>query len=83
MLYSLRVRQGDVDRMCWIPSKRHKFEVKSFYHVLTIFTSFPLTWKSIWRVKASSRVAFFVLTEALGKILTLDNLRKRDIIVAD
>jgi hypothetical protein len=62
MLYSLRVRQGDVDRICWIPSKRHKFEVKSYYHVLTIPTGSPFPWKSIWRVKAPSRVAFFVWT---------------------
>jgi hypothetical protein len=35
MLYSFRVRQGDVDRICWSPSKRRKFEVKSYYQVLT------------------------------------------------
>jgi hypothetical protein len=29
MLYSLRIRQGDVDRICWSPSKKRKFEVKS------------------------------------------------------
>jgi hypothetical protein len=23
MLYPLRIMQGDVDRSCWIPSKRH------------------------------------------------------------
>jgi hypothetical protein len=27
-----------VDRICWIPPKRHKFEVKLYYHVLTIPT---------------------------------------------
>jgi hypothetical protein len=31
----------------------------------------------IWKVKALPRLAFFVWTAALGKILTLDNLRKR------
>jgi hypothetical protein len=25
-----------VDRICWIPSKRSKFEVKSYYQVFTI-----------------------------------------------
>jgi hypothetical protein len=33
-------------------------------------------WKSIWKVKVPPRVAFFVWTATLGKILTLDNLRK-------
>jgi hypothetical protein len=36
LLYSLRVRQGGEDRICWIPSKRRKFEVRSYYHVLSI-----------------------------------------------
>jgi hypothetical protein len=37
----------------------------------------------MWRVKTPSRVAFFVWTEALGRILTLDNLRKRSTVVVD
>jgi hypothetical protein len=83
MLYSLKIRQGYVDRICWIPSKRHKFEVKSYYHMLIVSTSFMFPWKSIWKVKALLRVVFFVWMVALGKILTLDNLRKRNIIVVD
>jgi hypothetical protein len=39
---------------------RDIFEVKSFYHVLTISTGFPFPWKSIWRVKIPSRVVFCV-----------------------
>jgi hypothetical protein len=38
-------------------------------------------YKSIWKVKVSPRVAFFVWATTLGKIITLDNLRKRNIIV--
>jgi hypothetical protein len=41
----------------------------------------PFPWKSIWRTKASSRVAFFTLTAVLRKILIIDNLRKRNLIV--
>jgi hypothetical protein len=52
MLYSFKVRQGDVDRIGWSPSKRSKFEVKSFYQVLTSPNGSPFPWKSIWRVKA-------------------------------
>jgi hypothetical protein len=45
------------------------------------FSCFP--WKNIWRVKAPTRVAFFVWSAALGKILTHDNLRKRNVIVIE
>jgi hypothetical protein len=34
-------------------------------------------------VKAPSRVAFFVWTVTLGKILTLDNLQKMNVIVME
>jgi hypothetical protein len=67
VLYSLSVRQGDVNRMYWILSKRSKFEVRSCYHVLT----------------KPSRLTFFVWVITLGKILNLDNLRKRNVIVVD
>jgi hypothetical protein len=42
-----------------------------------------LPWKSIWWTKAPSRVAFFVWSAALGKIFTMDNLRKRHVNVVD
>jgi hypothetical protein len=42
-----------------------------------------LPWKNIWRVKAPTRVAFFVWSAALGKILTHDNLRKRNVMVIE
>jgi hypothetical protein len=82
-LYAFRRRMGGTDCMLWNPSKRNIFEVKSFFHMLsfsgTETSSFP--WKSVWKVKVPLRVNFFVWTAALVKILTLDNLCKRDIIV--
>jgi hypothetical protein len=39
LLYSLILRQGDEDRICWIPFKRRKFEVRLYYHVVSILTS--------------------------------------------
>jgi len=61
--------------------KRRKFEVKSYYQVLTILTGSPFLWKNIVRVEAPSRVMLFVCKAALGKILTLDNLRKKNVVV--
>jgi hypothetical protein len=74
---------GSEDRICWIPSKMRKFEERSYYHVLSIPVSSHFSWKSIRIVKALSRVGFFVWTTTLGKILTLDNLRKRNAIVVN
>jgi hypothetical protein len=34
-LYSNRIRYGGEDTMCWVPSKRKYFEVKSYYQVLS------------------------------------------------
>jgi hypothetical protein len=37
----------------------------------------------VWRTQASSRAVFISWSAALGKILTVDNLRKRNIIIVD
>jgi len=40
-------------------------------------------WKSVWRTLAPLKAAFFVWPATLGKILTLDNLKKRHVIMVD
>jgi len=47
LLYSIRVRQDDDDRLRWVPSKLGLFDVKSYYKVLVPhdITHFP--WRSI------------------------------------
>ena len=84
ILYSHSIRPGVVDSLWWIPSHKGNFEVHSFYYTLVHphpQGNFP--WKRVWKAKAPSRVAFFVWTAALGKILTIDNLRKRQLIIMD
>jgi hypothetical protein len=66
----------------WNISKRN-FEVKAFYKVLVCHEAVYFPWKGIWRVKAPKRVAFFVWTAALGKILAHDNLSRRGIVVVE
>lgn len=39
------------------------------------------SWKNVWQSQAPSRAAFCVWSVALGNILTLDDLRKRHVIV--
>jgi hypothetical protein len=48
---------------------------------LACFGSSHFPWKSVWRTQAPSRAAFFVWSATLSKILTLDNFRKRHVIV--
>ena len=84
LLYSQIIRPGVVDSLCWTPSCRGLFEVRSFY--TTLISPHPsgiFPWKSVWKAKVPSRVAFFVWTAALGKILTTENLRKRRVTILD
>jgi hypothetical protein len=57
--------------------------VRSFYKVLTYKEEDPFPWRSIWRTKVPLKVVFFAWSATLGKILTLNNLRKRHVIVID
>jgi hypothetical protein len=63
--------------MVWTPSSCHGFAVKSYYIMLQIgkHNSFP--WKSIWKVKTPPHIAFFLWATTLGRILTVDNLRRQ------
>jgi hypothetical protein len=82
-LYSIQIRHGEVDRVVWNLSKKMNFAVKTFYKALVCHEAAFFPWKGTWRVKAPKRVAFFVWTAALGKILAHDNLRKRSIVVVE
>jgi hypothetical protein len=50
---------------------------------MSVFSMIALLLRSIWRNKASLKVMFSAWTAALVKILTMDNLRKRHLIVVD
>jgi hypothetical protein len=65
-LYYAQLTHGEEDRLGWSPSKRGKFEVNSFYKVLSSLDGPFFPWRSIWRVNAPSKLAFFVWTTTLG-----------------
>uniref|UniRef100_A0A2N9FN40 Reverse transcriptase zinc-binding domain-containing protein n=1 Tax=Fagus sylvatica TaxID=28930 RepID=A0A2N9FN40_FAGSY len=71
------------DRLCWQGSASGAFQVKAYYKALLPTAGRIIPWKSIWKTRAPPRVAFFVWAAALGRILTIDNLRKRHVIVID
>ena len=72
-------------RLVWLPSPKKGFQVKCFYKALKLgnvrSTQFP--WKFIWKARTRPRLAFFIWIAALGKVLTMDSLRKRTITIAD
>jgi hypothetical protein len=80
-LYACKIRRDGIDKLWWLPSSRGMFEVKSFYRALSPCGSPSFPWKSIWRSQAPPRVVFFVWTEVWSKILTLDNLGRRGMMV--
>ena len=82
-LYSCEISHGNIDQICWSHSTKGKFKVKPFYKALSNLDHEVFPRKSIWRTKVPLRVAFFKWTTALGKILTHDNLRKRNIVVVE
>jgi len=58
-------------------------KVKSFFSSLAGSEGRCYPWKCEWRTHAFSRVVFFSWSATLCKILTVDNLRKRHIIIMD
>jgi hypothetical protein len=64
--------------------KENNLKFKSYYQVLSTLVSSSFPWRSIWKIKAPLRGAFFfVWTTALEKILMLDNLQKMNVIMAE
>uniref|UniRef100_A0A2N9EVX7 Reverse transcriptase zinc-binding domain-containing protein n=1 Tax=Fagus sylvatica TaxID=28930 RepID=A0A2N9EVX7_FAGSY len=83
LLYSSWVKGYGLDRVCWYGSQEKGFQVKSFYNAMLPKTAALGPWKNIWKPKVPTRVAFFVWTTALDRILTTDNLRRRRVIIMD
>ena len=76
-IYGVLLRCIGEDKICWTPAKSRGFEVSSYYQTLLGVCTQSFPWRSIWKQKVPSKVAFFVWIAALGKILTCDNLMKR------
>uniref|UniRef100_A0A2N9IJT9 Protein-lysine N-methyltransferase FSB_LOCUS52282 n=1 Tax=Fagus sylvatica TaxID=28930 RepID=A0A2N9IJT9_FAGSY len=82
VIYSLQIDGSGVDKLCWNGSKSLGFTVKSYYRCLSPPPStFP--WKSLWKSKVPPRVAFFTWTAVLGKLPTIDNLRRRGMVLVN
>ena len=75
------MRGREEDKLCCTPSKQRRSEVKSNFKALAPHGRVCFPWRSIWRPKVPSRVAFFLCTAALVQILAVDNMRKRHVLV--
>jgi hypothetical protein len=71
------------DRLCWRSRATKGFTVKNFYSCLCPSPSASFPWKTIWKANVPPRIAFFSWTAALGNLLTIDNLRKRHLIIVN
>lgn len=63
--------------------RRGCYKLCSFHNILCTHYINYFQWKSIWWTKAPMRVSFFAWTAMLWKILTMDKLRKRNIVLVD
>ncbi|KAG7965770.1 hypothetical protein I3843_08G016900 [Carya illinoinensis] len=83
LLHNISPDASTEDKLVWCPSRKGKFLVGSYYKTITASPLPNFPWKSVWRNKAPPKAAFFVWTAALGKILTIDNLRRHGLIMMD
>ncbi|GMP86824.1 hypothetical protein CsSME_00039460 [Camellia sinensis var. sinensis] len=83
-LFSVKDGRDREDSLVWDCSRsKGVFSVFSFYGMLEGRSGVVFPWKSIWATGSPSKVAFFVWTAALGKILTIDNLIRREHVLAN
>jgi hypothetical protein len=83
VIYSVAPTQGDIDIICWKPSSLKIFYVNSFYKSLLSPVHRYYPWKSVWKPLAPSKVNFFIWTASLWKVLTIDYLRKCQLVLLD
>ena len=83
IIYSVAPTQGVIDTICWKLSSLKVFSVNTFYKSLLSPTYRYYPWKNVWKPLVPSKVNFFIWTVSLGKVLTIDNLRKRQLVLMD
>jgi hypothetical protein len=83
VIYSMLPSQEGVDSIYWKLSSQKVFSVNSFYKRLMAPVDKCYPWKSVWKPLAPSKVNFFIWTASLGKVLTIDNLRKHQLVLLD
>lgn len=79
-LHVTEIQDGNAGKLVWLPSPKQRFPNEELLSCSEgRQAGFP--WKSLWKVRALLRVAFFSSRVALGRVLTTNNQRKRGIII--
>jgi hypothetical protein len=76
VLHSIIVSRGRENRLWWVSSKIGMFKVKSFLAPWLVLKVVALH-ERVWQTQDPLRVIFFCVVAVIGKILTVDNLKKR------
>uniref|UniRef100_A0A2N9HSR5 Reverse transcriptase domain-containing protein n=1 Tax=Fagus sylvatica TaxID=28930 RepID=A0A2N9HSR5_FAGSY len=71
------------DDMVWTVTLQRSLQDWELGELLTFHNTTNFPWRSIWQSRVPHKVAVFSWLVAQGKILTLDNLRRRRIWVLD
>ena len=69
--------------MRWLGTRNGLFLVSSYYRILRGERETSLLWRTIWFTGIPPKVSFFVWAAALNRILTIDNLVKRQWILVN
>ncbi|KAL6345789.1 hypothetical protein AAG906_017541 [Vitis piasezkii] len=77
-LQGKRLVAGLEDRVLWKASKNGIFSVKSLYNTLESSRAVPFPWSIIWSPCVPTKVGFFAWEASWGKVLTQDQLKRRD-----
>ena len=83
VIYSVIPTQEAIDTICWKLTSQKVFSVNSYYKHLSLPAYRYYPWKNVWKTLAPSKVNFFIWTASLGKVLTIDNLQKCQLVLLD
>ena len=65
------------DRVVWKEMKNGIFSIKSLYNTLDPSCAVPFPWSISWSPCVPTKVGFFAWEASWGKVLTLDQLKRR------
>ena len=77
VLYSKRIRPLIEDKILFKGARNDAFSVSSMYRVLECFPQVAFPSRSIWNSVVPPRMGFFAWEVSRGKVLTLDQLKRR------
>uniref|UniRef100_A0A2N9GWZ4 Reverse transcriptase domain-containing protein n=1 Tax=Fagus sylvatica TaxID=28930 RepID=A0A2N9GWZ4_FAGSY len=83
LIYGISVRGMGKGQLCKENFSTKTFAIKRYYRSLSPSSSTLFPWKIIWKAKVPPRVTFFSWSAALGKVLTIDNLHTRGLILQE